>query len=304
MQQTCFLDSEFPQTPSEEARFHIIPVPLERTVSYKGGTAKGPEAIIEASGQLERLVEGMGEPGALGIHTHPAMDCSSQRSPKAIFSDTAMLIERIRNQGGIPILLGGEHSVTNGAIRHIVDAGIAGTVGILQFDAHMDLRDTYEGTSDSHASVMRRAVESGIRLHQVGIRNFSQEELEAREAFGVSYNDASDIYRRKGRREGFSEIALPADFPNLLYITFDVDGFDASLMSATGTPDPGGLFWWEAIDLLQRLTEGRTIMGADVVELAPVGQLHHCDYTAAKLTYFLMGLIARRNRYPHDHIFS
>lgn len=101
-----------------------------------------------------------------------------------------------------------------------------------------------------------------------------------------------------------STLSLPDDFPEQLYITFDVDAFDASLMGATGTPEPGGLFWWEALDLLEVLTRGRTIMGADVVELAPVTTLHHCDYTAAKLTYHLMALIAQRNRYLHGHTSS
>lgn len=304
MRHPCFLESEFPQTTSKDARFHIISVPLERTVSYKGGTANGPAAIIAASSQLERLVEGLGSPGDLGIHTHTAIDCSPMQSPKEIYSATATLMGRVRDQQGVPILLGGEHSITNGAIEHIVAKGLTGSVGILQFDAHMDLRDSYEDTPDSHACVMRRAVERGIRLHQVGIRNFSDEELQARETYRVSHHDASQIYRLARMDQGLSRIGLPSDFPKNLYITFDVDGFDASLMGATGTPDPGGLFWWDAIELLYRLTEGRTILGADVVELAPVGLLHHCDYTAAKLTYFLMGLIAQRNQYPHDHISS
>lgn len=280
-----FLDSEFPNADPQKAHFHVIPFPLEETVSYMGGTKHGPSAIIEASGQLEQLVEGYGNPGLLGIHTTLNVEMNENGEDSIERASKAMLNARTCN--AIPVLLGGEHSVTNAAIDLLLSYE---DVGVLQFDAHMDLRDTYEESKLSHACVMRRVVEKGIPLFQVGIRNFSEEDLAARERYQVGHYDASYLYRCKD----LSTLQLPATFPKKLYITFDVDGFDASLMSATGTPDPGGLSWWDAITLLESLTEGRTIIGMDVVELAP-NQFHHPSYTAGKLVYFLMGLAAKRN---------
>ncbi len=292
-----FLDSEYPNVPSLEAYFHVIPFPLEQTVSYKGGTSQGPQAILEASGQLEKLVDDHSEPGLLGIHTTEAIDCSGEDD---VFGKASKLVLRSFGQGSVPVMLGGEHSITNASIQAIAKMVQENneTVGILQFDAHMDLRHAYEGSLYSHASVMRRAVEAGIPLFQVGVRNYSTEDLEAREAFGVGYLDAHELDTMKHSKEGFSNVCLPEGFPKKLFITFDVDGFDASLMGSTGTPDPGGLFWWDAINLLEILTLGRTVIGCDVVELAPNPLLHHGPYLTAKLAYHLMGLISRRNLNP------
>ncbi len=296
MMKAFFLDSEYPNASPEEAYFHVIPFPLERTVSYKGGTEQGPQAILEASGQLEKLVDDHSEPGRLGIHTTDAIDCSFQTNEREVFERAAKLVSRAFEQDSIPVVLGGEHSVTNASIQAMSKMFKEGEVGILQFDAHMDLRQAYEGSLFSHASVMKRALEGGLPLFQVGVRNYSTEDLEAREAYRVGYLDAHQLDRMKQSKEGFSNVSLPHCFPDKLFITFDVDGFDASLMGSTGTPDPGGLFWWDAIDLLERLTEGRTVIGFDVVELAPNPLLHHGPYLTAKLTYHLMGLVAKRNK--------
>lgn len=290
-----FLDSEYPNASQEEAYFHVIPFPLEETVSYMGGTSGGPLAILEASGQLETLVDDLSEPGALGIHTTEAVDCTYEHTLQEVFTRASALVKRSFSQHSVPLMLGGEHSVTNASIQAIAESYKAGEVGILQFDAHMDLRDAYEGSPFSHASVMKRAVEAGLALFQVGVRNYSTEDLEARETYKVGYLDAHELDTLNYSKEGLSKVSLPKGFPKKLFITFDVDGFDSSLMGSTGTPDPGGLFWWDAINLLENLTEGRTIIGSDVVELAPNPLLHHGPYLAAKLTYHLMGLIARRN---------
>lgn len=283
-----FHQDEYRNSAPASARYHVIPVPYEATVSYGCGTSKGPEAIIEASRQLETIIEGAGEPGIYGIHTAAPLDCTIKRSPRELFSRIARAMDAAWEQSSVPILLGGEHSITNGAVEAMHARFPADSVGILQFDAHMDLRETYQGSPYSHASVMRRALQTGLRLFQVGIRSYSEEEVEVRERSSICSLDASYLHR--GRKSG--DISLPGDFPRQLYITFDVDVFDASLMPATGTPEPGGLFWWDAIDLLSRLTRGRSVIGADVVELSPKDGLHHCSYTAAKLVYYLMGLAA------------
>ncbi|MDD3996671.1 MAG: agmatinase [Sphaerochaetaceae bacterium] len=290
MHQPFFLEGEFSNTEWNEASFHIIPVPLEETVTYGKGTSNGPIEIIKASTQLEQLIEGYGNPGTLGIHTADIIDRMSFHDLEELFNHTARIMDASLNAGGLPILLGGEHSITNGAIRFIENRFEKGKVGIIQFDAHMDLRDTYRGSKWNHACVMHRAVEIGIPLYQVGIRSFSQEELESRECYSVLHADASSLYG-----QDITALTLPECFPKQLYISFDVDCFDASIMGATGTPEPGGLLWWDAITALGALTQGCTILGADVVELAPADMLHHCNYTAAKLTYAIMALAAQRN---------
>ena len=290
-----FLDSEYPNASPKEAYFHVIPFPLEETVSYMGGTSQGPLAILEASGQLEKLVDDHSEPGLLGIHTTQAIDCTHKDTVQEVFTNASKLVLRAFQQHVVPVMLGGEHSVTNASIQAIAKAFEKGEVGILQFDAHMDLREAYEGSVFSHASVMKRAVEAGIPLFQVGVRNYSTEDLEARSAYKVGHLDAHVIDSMKYSKHGLTHVSLPDSFPTKLFITFDVDGFDASLMGSTGTPDPGGLFWWDAVNLLESLTRGRTIIGCDVVELAPNPLVHHGPYLTAKLVYHLMGLIAKRN---------
>lgn len=282
-----FLASELSDTPPGSCLFHVLPVPLEATVSYAGGTARGPEAILEASDQLE-LWDGESVPAEAGIYTHPAVDCAG--SSEAVLRRIAAAVDTILDHGGLPVLLGGEHTVTYGALSALQRR--FGGFGVVQFDAHADLRDSYEGSPWSHASVMRRAVKDlGLPLVQLGVRALCLEEVEARRMHGVTFHDAADLVRR-----GIPDRLLPPDFPARVYVTFDVDGLDPSIMPATGTPVPGGLGWYEALDLAQRAIAGREVLGFDVVELAPVPGLHAADFAAARLTYALMGLVERERR--------
>ena len=191
----------------------------------------------------------------------------------------------------LPVILGGEHTVTLGALRALAaEAARTGEpFGVVQFDAHADLRSQYEGSIYSHASVMHRAVaDLGLPLAQFAMRDFCREEVDVRRRYNVLHYDADILFR-----QGLPERPLPEDFPRRLYITFDVDGLDASLMPATGTPSPGGLFWHQALLLIERCLQGRSMAGMDVVELAPLPGLHHADFTAAKLTHALMGFAQR-----------
>ena len=191
----------------------------------------------------------------------------------------------------LPVILGGEHTVSLGALRALAAeaAHMGEPFGVVQFDAHADLRSQYEGSIYSHASVMHRAVaDLGLPLAQFAMRDFCREEVEVRRQYNVLHYDADVLFR-----QGLPEQPLPADFPRRLYITFDVDGLDASLMPATGTPSPGGLFWHQALLLIERCLQGRSMVGMDVVELAPLPGLHHADFTAAKLTHALMGFAQR-----------
>lgn len=284
MPQPSFLDSEYAPRAPREAAFHIIPVPLEQSVSYGGGTARGPLAILEASRQLEAW-DGISAPGESGFYTAPAVDCSGP--VETVLERIEAVVRQARDCRACPVLLGGEHTVTLGALRALAAAGEA--FGVVQFDAHADLRPSYEGSIYSHACVMHRAVaDLGLPLVQFAVRDMSREEAAVRRQYGVVHHDADRL-----AREGLPESPLPADFPRRLYISFDVDGFDASLMPATGTPSPGGLFWHEAIRLVERCLPGREIIGLDVVELAPIAGLHHADFTAAKLVHSLMGFARR-----------
>lgn len=284
MEYPAFLASEYPQSSPEKARFHIIPVPLERSVSYGSGTSRGPAALLEASQQLEAW-DGISAPGTLGFHTQEQVDCSGSID---------LIQERISDAcrtalqcGAVPVVLGGEHTVSYGAVRACAEK--YDSFGVIHFDAHGDLRDSYEGDSFSHACVLRRIEDSfNLPLAQFGTRDYCMEELEYRKKRGFLYYDASRL-----AEEGLPEKPLPDSFPRRVYITFDVDGLDSSLMPATGTPSPGGLLWYDVMKLLTRCLKGREVIGLDVVELAPIPGLHHADFTAAKLTHALIGFAQR-----------
>jgi agmatinase len=278
------MDTEIAELAPEQARFHVLPVPYEKTVSYGHGTALGPGAIIAASGQLERW-DGVSDPGAEGIYTWPAVDCAGE--PKRVIADIAAAVARILALGKLPVVLGGEHTVTWGVMQGYFQAGVR-DFGVVQVDAHADLRDAYEGDPLSHASVMRRVVEAGIPLVQLGIRAFCEEEVAARRKHNVIAHDAAQIVPR-----GIDQIELPADFPQDVFFTLDVDGMDPSVLPATGTPVPGGLGWYQTLSLFESVARQRRIIGFDVMEFAPIAGFHAFDFAAALLTYKLMGIVQR-----------
>jgi len=281
---TRFLASELPALAPEEARFHVLPVPYEKTVSYGGGTAKGPAAILAASGQLERW-DGASDPGAEGIYTWPAIDCGKP-APEVIAA-IAAAVARILALGKLPVVLGGEHTVTGGVIRGYLDAGVR-DFGVVQIDAHADLRDAYEGDPLSHASVMRRVVEAGVPLVQLGNRAYCEEEIAARRRYGVVAHDADRLVP-----QGVASIELPEDFPPQVFFTLDVDGMDPSVLPATGTPVPGGLGWYQTLGLFESVARQRRIIGFDILEFAPIPGFHAFDFAAALLAYKLMGIVQR-----------
>ncbi len=279
-----FLESEIPEMAPERARFHIVPVPYEKTVSYGNGTAKGPAAIIEASSQLERF-DGTSDPGAEGIYTWPAVDCSGK--PEKVIDLISRNVKAILEMKKIPVALGGEHTVTWGVIKGYLDAGEK-DFGVVQIDAHADLRDAYEGDRYSHASVMRRVVEAGVPLVQLGNRAYCEEEIEARRKHKVLAFDANELVPKS-----ISNIKLPAKFPSKVFFTVDVDGIDPSVLPATGTPVPGGLGWYQTLGLFESVARQRRIIGFDVMEFAPIPGFHAFDFAAAMLTYKLMGIVQR-----------
>jgi agmatinase len=281
-----FLEEEIGRPAARGSRIHVIPAPFEASVSYGGGTARGPAAILAASNQLE-LWDGQGVPADAGIHTRPAVDCSGPA--EAVLTRIEAAVTETLEAGAVPVLLGGEHTVTLGALAALHRAlGPAEPFGVVQFDAHADLRDAYQGSRLSHACVMRRALDLGLPLFQIGVRALCRDEHDLREALAVGRIDGPDLPLAPPRAS-----VLPPDFPARIYVTFDVDGLDPALMPSTGTPVPGGLFWHQAMWLLDDIARGRTLVGCDVTELAPAPGQHGPDFTAARLAYALMGLIAR-----------
>lgn len=282
-----FLGSEIDQAEPTQAMFHVLPVPYEKTVSYGGGTNLGPSAILQASWQLEKW-DGRSSPCDLGIHTCEPVDCSV--SPEQVIDNIAKATEAIVRAGGMPVVLGGEHTVTLGVIKGLKAAGID-DFGVVQIDAHCDLRHAYEDDLLSHASVMKRLVDMDIPLYQLGIRAYCEEEMQVREQFGVYYQDADELVPNN-----INEITLPDDFPEKVFFTVDIDGLDPSVFPSTGTPVPGGLGWYQTLSLLESVARQRQLIGFDVMEFAPIEGFHAFDFSAAMLTYKLMGIAARNQR--------
>jgi len=281
-----FLASEITVPAPEDALFHIIPVPCEKTVSYGAGTAQGPAAILQASQQLE-LFDGTCIPAEQGIYTHPPLDCSGDI--EHILSTISDTVSGVLTLGKIPVLLGGEHSITFGAAYVARDHFPAG-FGVVHFDAHADLRDTFEGSRFSHACVMHRVLEISLPLFQIGIRALSLAQHRLRLEKKIGTLDAHVI-----AAQGMPATILPDDFPENIYLSIDVDAFDPSIMPATGTPEPGGLTWYQMMQALTSVLQGRRLIGMDLVELAPMPGFHAPDFTAAKLIYSIFGIIARNN---------
>lgn len=286
LQYPHFLHSEIDQAKPEEAFFHVIPVPYEGSVSYGGGTCFGPSAILQASDQLE-VWDGKSRPADLGIYTAPVVDCFGEG--EEVINKIAEATKLTLSQGKMPVLLGGEHSVTWGVIKGFLDAGMK-DIGVVQIDAHADLRHAYEDNLYSHASVMKRIVEQGVPLYQLGVRAFCEEEMQAREDFGVHFMDGDEIVP-----QNCQSITLPDDFPENVFFTLDVDGMDPSVFPSTGTPVPGGLGWYQTLNLFESIAKQRNIVGFDIMEFAPINGFHAYDFAAALLTYKMMGIV-QRNR--------
>jgi agmatinase len=265
----------------EHARAVVLPVPYDFSTSYQSGTRWGPQAIIEASRNMEIWDDELGPTYRLGIHTLDEVEPTAL-GPREMADRVERATGWILDQGKLPAILGGEHSITAGAVRATLKRHPR--LSVLQLDAHADMRDSYLDSPDSHACVMRRIREL-CPAASVGIRSMSEEEAEHLE------RHPAPLWSTRGFR------ALQGDWKPILaaltdevFVTFDVDALDPSIMPATGTPEPGGLEWYEAVDLLQVVARRARIVGFDVVELAPISGQVASDFLAARLVYRLMGL--------------
>jgi len=266
------------------AVFVVVPVGYDLTSTYQPGSRRGPGAILDASSNMELYDDELGQETYLsGIHTLPPIEIDA-RGPAEMVKAVRKTVARVASDGKIPVMLGGEHSISFGAVQALKD--VYPELSVLQLDAHADLRDSYQRTPSSHASVGRRISEI-CPLIQAGIRSFSAEEAEFMKTSPVRTYSADFIRTKKN---WCKEIC--ANLKGDIYITLDIDVLDPSIMPATGTPEPGGLFWQEALCLVREAAKRGRIRGFDVVELAPIPGMIAPDFLVAKLVYRMMGYIS------------
>lgn len=271
-----------------KAAFVILPVPYDLTSTYQPGSRRGPGAILEASANMELYDEELKKETYLaGIHTlHPLQ--ADARGPAEMVASVREQIAHVLSFNKIPVMLGGEHSISLGAVQAMKEK--YPRISTLQLDAHADLRDSYQGSPYSHAAVARRIVEV-CPLVQIGIRSLSSEEALFMAGSQVQTFYADFIHSEKDWQKKICE-HLSGD----VYVTIDLDVFDPAIMPSTSTPEPGGLGWRDVMDFLRELSRRCRIRGFDVVELTPIPGMVAPDFLAARLVYRLMGyLVAERH---------
>lgn len=268
----------------ETAKAVVIPFPYEATTSYRGGTKDGPAALLSASAQVELYDDELDwSPYEVGIAT------TAPVWPSRLDYETPMrqleeVVDAAYAKDLFPIVLGGEHAISVASVRAALKRWP--DLAVLQIDAHADLRAEYDDTPHSHASAMARLVDLGTPLVQVGIRNISAEEM----AWWREKKPSTIFWARdycRGRHTVDEVLEALGDRP--VFLTIDLDGLDPSILPGTGTPEPGGLGWYETLDLLRALFTKRNVVGADVVELSPIAGENVSEFLAAKLVYKLVG---------------
>ena len=264
----------------DESRVVILPVPVDRTTSYVPGTRNGPREILQASSHMELWDEELGtDVHSVGIFTLPEMELPfGELEP--LMNEIDRVASDIFLRDKFLVALGGEHSIT----PPIVAAAARKYRGlhVLQIDAHADLRDSYMGTRYNHACAMRRTLEHAS-ISQVGIRSLSTEE-----AAVIPHLRTNVFYDQAMRRDSSWISRVIESLGDPVYITIDVDGLDPAIMPATGTPEPGGLSWYEVLGLLRSTIEQRHVIGCDVVELSPLPGLMAPNFLCAKLIYKIL----------------
>ncbi|RME83820.1 MAG: agmatinase [Planctomycetota bacterium] len=269
----------------------FLPVPYEGTVSYAPGTRFGPKAILEASAQVELWDQETRQDLSkkVSFQTLPPLEINLA-SPREMMDEIYQTAKKILSTSeALLFSFGGEHSISYPLVKAHQDR--YGKIGVVQIDAHADLRSEFEGTPYSHACVMRRIYELGIPILQVGIRSLSEEESGLLDETKEIQTLWADQFETSSQEEW--EAAL-SQLPEQIYLTVDVDGFDPSILPGTGTPEPGGLSWYTTLKFLRFLAEKKTLVGVDLVELIPLPGSHASEFTAAKLVYKILNYIYHR----------
>lgn len=273
------LEAEY--TAYDAAKYVVLPVPYDRTSTWKQGADQGPKAILEASANMELYdIETDAEPYLAGIHTLAPIVCEAP--PDELYEQVLAVARKIISDGKVPVTLGGNHCVPIGSARAACEPFEREQVSVLQIDAHSDLRDSYQGSAFSHACAMARMQEWGQPVG-VGIRSMDISEKE--NVAKASIFTADYIHKHPN----WVDEVVAKLAPNV-YLTIDLDGLDPSIMPATGTPEPGGLLWYQVMDLLEKVIASRKLLGFDIVELCPQPGFFHAEFLAAKLTYKIMAL--------------
>ena len=289
LQWHTFLDTPPNDDDAESASVFVVPVPYDATTSFKAGARHGPAAIIEASRHLEDYdIELARDISEVGIHTTPQLQPQAG-GPKSMIASVRTAVRSAASHGKLPALLGGEHTITIGAVQALAE--IHHDLSVLYIDAHADMRDSYQGTRWGHASVARRVSEI-CPVALVGVRSLSIVEMQH-----IGSQDIPVQFWSPDSRENLANaIALAsAHLTGNIYISIDLDALDPSIMSAVGTPEPGGMLWHEILSLLRAVSRRSNIVGLDIVELSPTEGPAACAFTAAKLAYKLIGY-ATQNR--------
>lgn len=261
----------------------IVPFGLEKTVSYGGGTKNGPKEIIKASHQVELFDEELNKEPYKEIGIRTLKPFAIKKNIDQALKQLSKINKRIIDNSKFPLVFGGEHSITPGSIEPI--ANKYDNITLLHFDAHADLRESYQGEKFSHASAIKRCLDyKNVKVVSFGIRNLSKTEMD----FYNENRDRIEIFWCKDKKN-WDLGQINQFFENkTVYITFDVDGFDASIMPATGTPEPGGLLWEDVLPIIKKVCQISNVVGADINELAPIKNFNSYNFLIAKLAYKIL----------------
>ena len=264
----------------------VIPFGLEKTVSYGSGTKNGPKEIINASHQVELFDEELNKEPYKEIGIKTLKPFSIKKKIDSALNQLSLISEKIILKNKFPLVLGGEHSITSGAIKSFTKK--YDKITILHFDAHADLRESYNGEKFSHASAIKRCLDyKNVNVVSFGVRNLSQSEM----LYYQNNRNRVEIFWAKDKKKwDLNKLHKLFNGKNV-YITFDVDCFDASLMPATGTPEPGGLFWDDVLPIIKKVCQLANIVGADINELAPIKNFNSYNFLVAKLAYKILSYI-------------
>ena len=264
----------------------VVPFGLEKTVSYGGGTKNGPKEIIKASHQVELFDEELNKEPYKKIGIKTLKPFPIKNKILSALNQLSSINQKIISDNKFPIIFGGEHSLTPGSIRPFIKK--YKEVFILHIDAHADLRESYNGERFSHASAIKRCLDfKNVKIVSFGIRNLSKSEMN----FYIKNKKRIKIFWAKDKKNWNLSLLNKILKKKNVYITFDVDGFDSSIMPATGTPEPGGLMWDEVMQILKKTCQISNIIGADINELAPIKNFNSYNFLVAKLAYKMLSYI-------------
>lgn len=274
----------------DAARVVILPIPYEATTTYRNGCENGPDAILEASGQVEYYDEELDWETGKDIGIYTAESIADTRNGRSVSSEEMLQVTRetvsqMIADGKFVIGLGGEHSITTGLVEAYQKAYPDEPFTVVQIDAHGDLRYEYEGSIHNHACVMRRIVEMGLPTVQIGIRAICKEEADLIKEKNLTVFRAREI----ATQPDWMERAIASISTRRVFLTIDLDGIDPTLIPGVGTPEPGGLNWYSLLSFLRQVFQNHEVIGCDVMELAPIVDSVVSEFTAAKLVYKLIG---------------